>query len=117
MTRIAATLFLAAYAAGARAQAPSAHLSVTRNAAGDVVAAVNGTVRACGITSGRAEPTFVLRGNRIEVTQPTIAVACMNPPPTAKPYRHTLDFGRLPAGRYTIQWSFPELSAEYEVTP
>jgi hypothetical protein len=103
--------------AGGAAQAPAAHLSVTRNNAGEVMATVEGSVRACGITAGSQEPTFAVHGNRIDVTQPTIAVACINPPPVSKPYRQTLNFGKLPPGAYTIHWSFPELTAGYVVAP
>jgi hypothetical protein len=42
-------------------------------------------------------------------------VACMNPPPRSRPYRRSVNFGRLPPGRYTIRWSYPELRADYVV--
>jgi hypothetical protein len=106
-----------AFASATHAQVPDARLSLARNAAGEVIATVEGTVRACGITAGNRNPTFTVHGYLIEVTQPTVAIACMNPPPKTRPYRRTLDLGRLPPGKYTIHWSLPELSGEYVVSP
>lgn len=99
----------------ATADEPSAHLSVTRSADGGIVATVEGTVRACGITAIGAEPSLKRDGNVIEVHQPTAGIACMNPPAQTKPYRHSVDLGKLPPGTYTIRWNFPELDTTYTV--
>ena len=117
MRRTIALSIATLLAGAAFAQASDARLSVSRDPAGNVIATVEGTVRACGITTTGNEPTFVVRGNLVEVTQPKVAIACMNPPPKTKPYRQTLDLGKLAPGKYTIRWSFPELSAEYVVPP
>jgi len=108
-------LLALACVAAATAAEPSAHLSVARKADGTVVATVTGTVRACGITALEDEPTFTVNGNIVDVKQPTAGVGCMNPPPQSKPYRHSVDLGKLPAGTYTIRWNFPELSTTYTV--
>jgi hypothetical protein len=115
MTRTLAVFALLTLAGAAPAQTPDAHLSLTRNAAGNVIATVEGTVRACGITASNRDPTFVVHGNVVEVSQSTLPIACMNPPPITKPYRRTLDLGRLPSGKYTIHWNLPELSGDYVV--
>jgi hypothetical protein len=117
--RIAASalLLLAAAANGVLAAEPSAKLQAKRNAAGEVVATVSGTVRACGLTATNDEPTFVVRGNTVEVMQPVAGIACMNPPPETRPYRRTLNLGKLPAGSYAIHWSFPDLTVAYTVKP
>ena len=94
---------------------PHARLSVSRTRGGEVVAVVRGTVRACGITATNDEPTFVVHERVVEVSQPMAGVACMNPPPRSRPYRRSVNFGRLPPGRYTIRWSYPELRADYVV--
>ena len=114
----AATLLaLAAAPAVALAAEPSAKLSAKRNGAGEVVATVSGTVRACGLTATNDEPTFLVRGNAVEVTQPVAGIACVNPPPETRAYRRTLNLGKLPAGSYTIHWSFPDLTITYAVRP
>ena len=106
------TLFLCF--AGAQAQAPQATLTLSRNAGGETLATVTGTVAACGLTALNEVPRFKIQGTVIAVTQPVVGIACMNPPPKEKPYEQTLNFGKLPAGTYTIKWSFPALTASYE---
>jgi hypothetical protein len=97
------------------AREPHARLSVTRTRGGEVIASVKGTVRACGITATNDAPTFVVHGRVVEVSQPMAGVACMNPPPRSRPYRRSINLGKLPAGRYAVRWSFPELSIDYTV--
>ena len=117
LTAAAALLSLAALAAEIFAAEPSAKLSAKLNGAGEVVATVSGTVRACGLTATNDEPTFVVHGNVVEVTQPVAGIACMNPPPETRAYRRTLNLGKLPAGNYTIHWSFPDQTITYTVKP
>ena len=95
------------------AQSPEAKLSVSRNATGDVVISVSGTVPACGLTALNEAPTFTIEGTRIKIHQPVVGVACMNPPPKEKRYERVLDVGKLAQGRYTIEWSFPALTGSY----
>jgi hypothetical protein len=99
----------------ATAAEPSAQLSVTRKPDGSVVATAAGSVRACGITAIGDEPSFMRNGNMIDIHQPTAGIACMNPPPQSKPYRHDVDLGKLPPGTYTIRWNFPKLETTYTV--
>jgi hypothetical protein len=105
----------ALHPAAATEDGPQAHLSAARNAAGEVVATVTGTVRACGITSTNDEPTFAVHGDTVEVTQSMAGVACMNPPPKTKPYRRNLNLGKLPPGKYLIRWNYPELTLDFAV--
>jgi hypothetical protein len=108
------TLFAAAPAL-APAQSDEATLTVARSATGEVRATVSGRIRACGLTALNDEPTFTIDGAKIEVTQHVVGIACMNPPPKDKPYRRTLNLGKLAPGSYTIHWSFPDLSTTYTV--
>ena len=96
----------------------AATLSVSQNATREVIATVSGTVPMCGVTALGDLPTFSLSGQVINVLQNIAGVMCdINTPPNAvRPYNVTLDFGRLPAGTYTINWNFPALSAAYTVT-
>jgi hypothetical protein len=95
------------------AQPTGPKLSVTRNAGGDVLIAVSGTVPACGLTALNEPPAFTLEGMTIKVHQPVVGVACMNPPPKNKRYERVLNVGKLAEGRYTIDWSFPALTGTY----
>jgi len=111
---LAATGFVPSALAAAQ---PHARLSVSRTRGGEVVAVVRGTVRACGITATNDAPTFVVHERVVEVSQPMAGVACMNPPPRSRPYRRSVNLGKLAPGRYTIRWNYPELSADYVVRP
>src|SRR5262249_59451488 len=118
VTRAPATgslLLALLWAPATPAAEPSAQLGVAINQDGHVVATASGSVRACGITALDDAPGFVISGNVIEVRQPMAGIACMNPPPETKPYRHSVDFGKLPAGTYTIRWNYPELNTTYVV--
>jgi hypothetical protein len=92
---------------------PEPTLTVSRNAAGEVLVSVSGMIPACGLTALNEPPTFAIEGSTIKVRQPIVGVACMNPPPKEKPYERALNLGKLAAGNYTIQWSFPALTANY----
>lgn len=117
MVRI--TLLVAGWSlASICAAQPSATLSVSQNAAREVIATVSGTVPMCGVTAIGDAPTFVLSDQIITVEQGVAGVMCAIgvPPDAVRPYNVTLDFGRLPVGTYTINWSFPVLTATYTVT-
>jgi hypothetical protein len=96
------------------AQSPEPKLSVSRNAAGDVLISVSGTIPACGLTALNEAPTFAIEGTTIKVRQPIVGIACMNPPPKERHYERVLDVGKLAQGRYTIEWSFPALTGTFE---
>ena len=114
---MAARVLLAVFAAvclvAGVAQPAESKLSVSRNAAGDVLIKVSATIPACGLTALNQPPTFVIEGATIKVHQPIVGVACMNPPPKDKHYERVLNIGKLAKGRYTIDWSFPALTGTY----
>ena len=93
--------------------APS--LSVSQDAAGNVSASVSGSISPCGITADGGVPTFSIEGAVITVTQPVVAITCVNPPPPDRFYQETVVFGKLPAATYTVDWSFPALTTTYTV--
>lgn len=88
-------------------------LTVARNAAGEVLLSVSGTIPACGLTAVNDPPTFAIEGSAIKVHQPVAGVACMNPPPKEKQYERVLNVGKLAPGNYTIDWNFPVLTGTY----
>ena len=98
-----------------QAQVPQASLALRRNAAGETLATASGTIPACGLTALNEAPRFQIEGTVITVIQPVAGVACMNPPPKEKHYEQTLNLGTLAPGAYTIKWSFPALTASYEI--
>lgn len=93
--------------------APS--LTVSQDAAGNVSASVSASINSCGITADGGVPTFSIDGAVIAVTQPVIAIMCVNPPPPERLYQETVVFGQLPAATYTVNWNFPALTATYTV--
>ena len=93
--------------------APS--LTVSQDAAGNVSASVSASINSCGITAADGVPTFSIDGAVIAVTQPVIAVMCVNPRPPQRLYQGTVVFGQLPAATYTVNWNFPALTASYTV--
>ncbi|HSE13511.1 MAG TPA: hypothetical protein VLB69_12855 [Rudaea sp.] len=95
------------------AQPADAKLSVSRNAAGDVLIKVSATIPACGLTALNEAPTFAIEGTSIKVRQPIVGIACINPPPKDKHYERVLNVGKLGQGRYTIEWSFPAVTGTY----
>ena len=116
---MAARILLALFAAlclmpvAGVAQPAEPTLSVSRNAAGDVLITVSATIPACGLTALNVAPTFTLEGTTIKVHQPIVGIACINPPPKDKHYERVLDVGKLGEGRYTIEWSFPAVTGTY----
>ncbi len=92
-------------------------LAVSQNANGEVIASVSGMIPKCGVTALHGPPTFSVSGKSVSVKQKVAGVMCRRgvPPDARKPYSATLNLGRLPAGTYTIDWSFPQLKATYTV--
>lgn len=108
-----AQLFALACLLPAAGLAESPALKVSENAAGEVLVSVSGMIPACGLTALNEAPTFTIEATVIKVHQPIVGVACMNPPPKEKHYERVLNVGKLPAGNYTIEWSFPALTGTY----
>lgn len=117
MVRSCASLLSCAAFSIACCAASAGTLSVSQNAAGEVVAVVSALVPRCGLTAGAA-PSYQVNGYEVDVRQPLIGVTCLTgiPPGAQTDYRATLNFSRLPGGTYTIIWSFPALSARYTVS-
>lgn len=108
-----AQLFALACLLPASGLAESPTLKVSRSADGDVLVSVSGMIPACGLTALNEPPTFTIEGTAIKVHQPIVGVACMNPPPKEKHYERVLNVGKLAAGNYTVEWSFPALTGTY----
>lgn len=97
------------------AQEPTVDLSVSTNAAHQITATVTGKIARCGVTALPEAPTFRRLGQVVEVTQPVAGIACLADVPlgTVRPYHATVNLGNLPPGKYTVNWSFPKLTATY----
>lgn len=101
------------------AQKTAAELRFSQNATHEVTVTANGEVPRCGVTALPEGPTSKLSGHVIEVMQPVAGIACRADVPQGalRPYRVSINLGRLPPGDYTVNWSFPKLTAAYTVSP
>lgn len=95
---------------------PPTQLFVYQNSQGQLIATAIGQVPACGLVATNADPTFMIAGSVITVTQPVIAVTCTNPPPDDGYYIASVNFGRRFDGTYTVNWDIPQLTADYTIT-
>ena len=117
MNRFCTLLFAgAAFSAACHGQSPGT-LSVSQNAAGEVVATASAWIPECGVTALGDPPMVHVNGHEIDVLQPLAGVMCAStvPPDAKKFYAASANAGRLANGTYTVNWSFPALSATYTV--
>jgi hypothetical protein len=101
------------------AQNSSGDLRISQNAAHEVIATVTGKVARCGVTALPEAPTFQRSEQVVDITQPVAGMACRADVPQGalRSYRVTVNLGDLPPGNYTVNWSFPKLTAAYTVSP
>lgn len=93
--------------------APS--LTVAQNSHREVVVRMSGLIASCNLTASSAEPTFSVQGRLVTVNQGVAGSMCTNPPHPDKLYERTVNLGRLAAGTYTINWTFPVLTRKIVV--
>lgn len=98
------------------AQSANPELSISQNALGEVVASVYAQIPPCGVTASGENPSFQIHGSVIDVAQPLFAIACVTNPPPYVVYQRSVDFGVLPPGPYSVNWSFPQVSGVYTVS-
>jgi hypothetical protein len=77
------------------AQKPVGDIRISKNPASEVTVTVAGSVARCGVTACRTDVA----------------------PGELRPYHATINLGHLSPGKYTINWSFPKLTANYVVSP